>query len=142
MGEERFEEMTKKLARPLSRRQAVKAFVATAAVGAFGMAGPSTAVAGRCRKNGHKCRQDYECCSFYCDPATALCQCPPGSNVCPATGHCVFCGTGATFNPDTCQCECPSGTTQCGNGCCDDATQVCCTSSYGYQHCNPIAYGC
>ena len=139
MDDVQFDELTKKLAAPVSRRHAMKLFAATAATSVAGLAGGAgEAAAGRCFKLKHPCRQNYECCSFYCNPSTGHCQCPPGSNVCSKTGICVSCPSNSTFNPDTCHCDCDTGTTVCGDQCCSEG-QTCCRSSYGYFFCS--SYG-
>ena len=121
MSDDRFDEFSKALARTTTRRQALKLFGLTASAGAFSLVGARGAEAqGRCRKNGSRCRQDYECCSFYCPPGTGRCACPPGAQVCEKgpgrpTERCVFCGTNQVMNPDTCECECVEGTSPCGD---------------------------
>src|SRR6476620_10576219 len=139
MDDEQFDQFARKLARPVSRRRAVKLLAATTATGILGLVGAGQAEAGRCRKLGHKCRQDYECCSFYCNPATAKCQCPPGSNTCQRTGICVHCPPNSTFNPTSCACECNAGTTACGDRCCTES-EVCCPNSYYGQICTDPQY--
>jgi hypothetical protein len=124
----KFDEATKLLSTTTSRRQALKLMMTTGAGGVLALVGAGGAGAiapGRCRKNGTTCRQNIECCSEYCDPATLQCACTPGAEVCPSTGACVPACTGTqVFNTQTCKCECPSGTTACGDTCCT-STQTC-----------------
>jgi hypothetical protein len=142
MGDDQFDQLARTLAKPLSRRQAVKILAATTATGILGLAGAGTAEAGRCRKNGHKCRQNYECCSFYCNPATAKCQCRPGDNLCSHTGLCVSCPPNSTFNSTTCTCDCNTGTSACGNQCCPEGVTCCPANGYYGPHCADPVYGC
>ena len=139
MGDDQFDQFARQLAGPVSRRQAVKLFAATTAAGVLGLVGAGEAEAGRCRKLRHKCRQNYECCSFYCNPSTGLCQCPPGSNTCTHTGLCVFCPPNSTFNQSTCKCECNEGTTVCGDQCCT-SSQTCCPNGYYGPFCSDYSY--
>ena len=94
MYDGRFDELTKQVGRqPLSRRKALKAFVVGGATGAVALLQAPSAEAlypGRCRKVKGICRQDYECCSFFCDPGTGRCACPPGSNFCTLTKQCAL----------------------------------------------------
>lgn len=128
MNDLKFDDMTKAMSTTTSRRQALKLLVTSGAGGVLALvgAGGASAIApGRCRKNGTVCRQNIECCSEYCDPATLQCACTPGAQVCPSTGACVPACTGTqVFNPQTCRCECPTGTTACGDTCCS-STQTC-----------------
>jgi hypothetical protein len=136
MYDVRFDELTKQAGQPLSRRKALKAFMIGGATGAVALLqGPSAeaALPGRCRKVKAICRQDYECCSFFCDPTTGRCACPPGANFCKLSKQCVRCFGGGTFDPATCTCTCPEGKIQCApNICCDDnPVEVdCCPGGY------------
>jgi hypothetical protein len=124
----RFDDLTKAMSTTTSRRQALKLLATTGAGGMLALVGAGGAHAiapGRCRKNGTVCRQNIECCSEFCDPATLRCACTPGAEVCPSTGSCVPACTGTqVFNTTTCRCECPTGTTACGSTCCT-STQAC-----------------
>jgi hypothetical protein len=125
MNDRRFGELSKAAYAATSRRQALKIAGAAAAGGMMSLVSPDRAGAvGRCKKGGYKCRENSECCSNFCNPATASCECGPGTNTCPATGICVTCGPSQVFNPSTCACECPTGTTTCANACCPPG-QVC-----------------
>src|SRR6476469_5567911 len=125
MNDRRFVELSKAAYTATSRRQALKVAGVAAAGGMMSLVAPDRAgAAGRCKKAGYKCRENSECCSGFCDPATAACACAPGTNTCPSTGICVTCGPSQVFNPTTCQCECPSGTATCGDACCPPG-QVC-----------------
>lgn len=72
-----FDELTKALATPTSRRQALKTFAATALAGMLSLSGLDKVFAGNCTPNGHKCQKNKECCSRLCDPTTSTCVCPP-----------------------------------------------------------------
>jgi hypothetical protein len=116
--------------------------------------GPSLAVGstpGRCRRNGHNCRENAECCSGYCDALTATCTCGPQSELCPATDTCVpACYPPMVFNAATCKCECGPGFETCGKGgvqgfgCCTTGYTRCCSnpSATGLDACCPISYSC
>lgn len=151
MSDDRFDELSKALAKTTTRRQAVKVVGATALAGALSLVGAREAGAqGRCKKNGSPCRTDYECCSFFCPPGTGRCACPPGAQICPKragrpTERCVFCGSGQELDPDTCECVCGEGTTPCGDFECCTAEQECCSSTYyGYEFffCCPAGTAC
>jgi CXCXC repeat len=151
MSDDRFDELSRALARTSTRRQAVKVVGATALAGALSLVGARESRAqGRCKKNGSPCRSDYECCSFYCPPGTGKCACPPGAQICPKrpgrpTERCVFCGQNQVLNPDTCECECVEGATACGEYECCTAEQECCSSTYyGYEifFCCPAGTQC
>jgi hypothetical protein len=137
MNEVKFGELSKALYAAKSRRQAFKLAGTAAAGGVLSLvgAGPAHADIGRCKKGGWKCRESSECCSGFCDPATATCTCPPGSFTCSTTGACVTCGPGQVFNSSTCECVCPAGTTTCGTACCPPG-QVC---AAGHCCINPLS---
>jgi hypothetical protein len=145
MHDGRFDELTKLGAAPVSRRKAMKAFLVGGATGAVALLqAPSVeATPGRCRKVKAICRQDYECCSNFCDPTTGRCACAPGTSFCAQSRQCVRCrGAGpAAFNPDTCQCECDRvGKVNCDPfTCCEDLANTdtnCCPGYYGGYFCN------
>jgi hypothetical protein len=140
MSDDKFDELSRALAKTRTRRQVLKLIGATAALGALSLLGGREAAAqGRCKKNGSPCRFDYECCSFFCPPGTGRCACPPGASICPKrpgrpTERCVFCGSNQVLNPDTCECECIAETTPCGDFECCTAGQDCCSFTYyGYE---------
>ena len=146
MYDGRFDELTKQVGEPVSRRQAMKTFIVGGATGALALLQAPRAgalVPGRCRKVKAICRQDYECCDFYCNPATGRCECPPGSSFCKKTKHCVRCRGGGTFDPATCTCTCPEGMVNCDPfTCCQDRATVadCCPGGY-CNYCYPGYYG-
>jgi hypothetical protein len=104
---------------------------------------------GRCRRNGHRCRENAECCSNYCDPTTARCTCGPFSELCPQTDICVpACRPPRVFNSQTCKCECPTGFETCGDPsfqgefCCASQFTRCCDHPSGFDACCPNTYSC
>jgi hypothetical protein len=104
---------------------------------------------GRCRRNGHKCRESVECCSNFCDPSTARCTCGPFSQVCPQTDLCVpGCPPTQVFNPQTCKCDCRPGFETCGGDqfqgefCCSTPFTRCCRNPNGFDGCCPTASSC
>jgi hypothetical protein len=142
MGDQQFDDLTRMLASATSRRVTLKALASMVGGSLLSLVGIQEASAlGRCRLVGQPCRQGGECCSFFCDPASARCVCPPGSNVCQRTRQCVSCPPGMTFNASTCQCDCPAGTTVCGSNACCASSAQCCNSS-GYSFCCPPGYHC
>ena len=139
MDEQRFDELSKKLATSVSRRQAVKILGATAAGGLGALFGARGAFAhhnANCRSVGDNCRANAECCAGAC--VDFHCVCPGGSVLCPATNECLPVCQGETFfNPDTCECECAPGTSKCGEfTCCPDGT-LCCSDEVFGQCCPP-----
>ena len=92
LGDHRFDELTKALATAASRRQTLTALGATvggAAFSLFGVHNAEAMVPGRCRLVGQICRQDRECCDFYCDRGTGRCACPPGTVAGERTRRCL-----------------------------------------------------
>ena len=149
----RFDALAKLLAGGMSRREVLRRLGGTAAgavlaslglgckddvVGQDDVVGPSRPLfaTGRCRVGGRKCRENSECCSGFCDPATGVCACYGTSVECPATGQCISCGGTQVLNPDTCQCVCAPGTTTCTVGgsttCCPEGTQCCSSGFYPF----------
>ncbi len=125
MGDEGFDEVSKALAAPHTRRQALKLFGATAVGGLVSLIGVGRASAadpGRCRRAGQGCRRSSECCSGICSPS-GTCACPP-PKVPDRQGHCV----------------CPADTETCGRyteyaQCCT-STQECCNAGFSQYCCN------
>jgi hypothetical protein len=137
VGDHQFDELTRALATAPNRRAALKALASMVGGSVLGLVGlQETAEARRCKLVGKKCRQDAECCDFFCDPATGRCVCPPGTNLCQRTGQCVQCSFGQSFDAATCRCGCPSGTSACGPTACCPPGSPCCESS-GYFFCCP-----
>ena len=81
----RFDELTRVLAAPTSRRQALKAFAATAVGALFGGAaldaGRGEALAANCKGTGGNCNTASQCCSRNCN-----------KGICCATGY-TNCGS-------------------------------------------------
>jgi hypothetical protein len=144
MSDDRFDELSKALATTTSRRQALKILAATAAGGAFSLFGAREARAiGRCRRVGQPCRQDYECCDFFCNPARGRCECPPSpaAHLCAKTRRCIFCNPEtSTFDPATCTCVCNEGTTPCNGQCCGEGEE-CCRGTF-FSQCCPTGQCC
>jgi hypothetical protein len=134
MDDQRFDELSRKLATSVSRRQAVRIFGATAAGGLaalFGARGAGANHGAQCRHIGDNCRSNAECCERLC--VDFHCACPGGTVVCPETNECVpACQFGKIFNPTTCQCECPPGQSECGEICCPDTAQCCNAQGFGF----------
>jgi len=127
MEDRQFDELTKKLARPVSRRTVFKAAIATAvggigAMATFGRAraapGPNCKGAGLgvCTLRG---QFTAECCTNYCTSA-GVCGCPNGQSVCNnGSGEKCYsaCTGGRIRNTQTCVCECPVGQNECAGKC-------------------------
>ena len=77
MEDSRFDALTKALATPTSRRQALKTFTATALAGMLSLSGLDQVFARSCVPNGHKCSSKTPCCSGFCDLTTNTCACQP-----------------------------------------------------------------
>ena len=98
MHPSRFDEFTKALATPTSRRQALKTFTATALAGMLSLSGLDKVFA-HCTPNGHHCKSNIACCSSLCDPTTSTCVCPPS----PACNKACPCPPGSTCINGTCK---------------------------------------
>ncbi len=128
MEPSQFDELTKALATPTSRRQALRTFVATTLGGILGLAGIGTAFAKpKCHRAGLGCDTNSNCCSgLYCAngkcttcPALPACNsgCPcPSGQVC-QSGQCV---TPCVANGG----QCTSGQ-DCCSGRCDSFSGTC-----------------
>jgi hypothetical protein len=156
MDEQRFDELSKKLATSVSRRQALR-IMGTTAVGGlgalFGARGAFAHHNAQCRDVGDNCRSNAECCDRVC--LDFHCVCPGGTVLCPGTNECLpECSGPRVFNPDTCQCECPEGTSACGEFSCCAPDSPCCGSTFccppqttccvgsGFLTCCPPGYTC
>jgi len=117
MEDSRFDELTKALSTPTSRRQALKTFTATTLAGILSLSSLDKVFAKHCTANGHKCRSSKDCCSGLCDPTTSTCVCPPS----PACNSECPCPSDSTCINGTC---CPNQLA-CGSVCCSGGT--CCS---------------
>jgi len=165
MEDQRFDQLTKVLARSVSRRAALKAAVATTIGGFFVVRTRGIVAADECKCFGVKCNHDHQCCTSRCDPTTKQCVCPTGATLCNGVctpncsggqvlnantcqcactsgtvlcnGSCVsICPSGQTLNASSCQCDCPTGKTKCGSSCCTGG-QTCTTN----QQCVSVECG-
>src|SRR5437764_12278158 len=119
----RFDELTRVLAAPTSRRQALKAFAATAVGALFGgawiEAGSGQALAGTCNPNN--------VCSSYCNATfggntTASAQCASDAAHC--KGACYTCGPKSPGGKKTTCCN-----RNTSGYCATYSTQPCCLAS-------------
>jgi hypothetical protein len=65
----KFDELTKSLAKSVTRRAALKKFgfgLATMAMACFGLANKAKADRGGCHGKDSNCARDSDCCSGYC----------------------------------------------------------------------------
>ena len=100
----KFDEFTKTLAEPTSRRRALKTLAVTVVGGIFGFgkvgdALASTDAPAQCRPVGSFCRTNRQCCSHFCNRFTLTCSCPPGLRRC---GH-SCCPPGFMCTPSGCR---------------------------------------
>ena len=100
MDGQRFDRITRAMARGVSRRGAVKGVLGGALAAALGRVATSDAEANHGRPNGSTCISGEHCASGNCDPKTRRC----------ATAAPVVCGF---------------PTAPCGANCCDIFTQTC-----------------
>lgn len=142
MDDQKFDELSKALAAPVSRRRAMKLVAATAGGTALSLIGPRTGSAARCRRAGQPCRQSSDCCSRLCSDTTKRCVCPPprvnerGNCVCPQ-------GTISCGNPPTEFSPCCAPDLCCGNNqfCCPPQAP-CSTCPSGQSTCCPPGTHC
>jgi hypothetical protein len=124
MDPNRLDDLAKVVASTSSRRQALKAFGASALAFMFAGIRGGGAEAHHdapCRDDGDNCRSNAECCSRVC--LDFHCGCPEGQLAC--QGECVAqCRPPKVLNPLTCTCDCPPDFSQCGDTCCGP-DQVC-----------------
>ena len=69
----KFDELTKGLAKPVTRKQALKQFgfgLIGVIVASLGLATEAKGAAGNCKQYGKKCHHDFECCSGICNMDT------------------------------------------------------------------------
>jgi hypothetical protein len=113
MDGRRFDEISRSLANPRSRRGMVKGIAGGVLAGALSLVGAGDVTARKCRDAGKNCKSDTECCSRYCDPNTYSCAATPPVATCdPACPPGASCLGG--------ECFCPVQTTYCGaDGCVD-----------------------
>jgi hypothetical protein len=109
MEDEKFDQLTKKLALPLSRRGALKAVVASAVAGVAFRFGGGQAEAAGCIPIGSPCSSDVPCCpgsvrTTNAASNTCVCACPDSQQAC---GPCC-CPTGTVCNTDVGTCVCPN----------------------------------
>ena len=163
MEDRRFDDLTKALAAPTTRRQALKRLgvgLAGALAGAFGLGRAEEVAADHCKTLGFKCEFNEECCSKNCDKNGRQCACNPLTQIAcqnPTDPHaqCVDRCTNindpckvSLCNPNTGQCVpenaadgtlCDDGDLctvgdQCQNGTCQPGKLTVCDACY---KCNP-----
>jgi hypothetical protein len=135
MESSKFDELTKALATPTSRRQAFKTIAATMLGSMLGLAGIGTALAApKCHRNGLGCDTNSNCCSNYC--ANGKCTCPPT----PACNDTCSCPTGQSCQNGTC-CQssgshCSQNSDCCGGFCNSQGTCGCLPSGTALSVCS------
>lgn len=137
MEDHKFDELTKRLAGPVSRRTALKAAVVTALGGAFGLGkltetgAQATAPCVPGCSRAIACTGGAVCCTNRTQPCGRCVVCPPGKVANAACNGCACpvgttpcgagcfgaCPSGQTFNTSTCSCTCGSGQTLCNGSC-------------------------
>ncbi len=139
MDPSKFDEFTKALVDPTSRRQALKTIIASAFGGFLTLTGTHDALA-HCKPLGKHCRSGDECCSGFCNHKTHKCACPghrrpcngqccPHGSVC-VDGECVF------FR------ECPGDSFRCGDHCCPPNTFCIGGECVFFRECPPDQFRC
>lgn len=106
MDGDRFDTLTRRLATPPTRRRVIKA-LGGALAGA--LLGGRVAAADGCKAGGKACKKDSQCCSGYCQGATAIKSNSRNGGVC-----CI--GAGGIANGESCAADddCCSGICQAG----------------------------
>lgn len=121
MDPTKFDELTKVLVSPTSRRQALKALAATAVGGFLSISGIGTVFAKKtCQSPANSCHNDKECCSGTCCEGLCCGQgqiCSRGTCVCAPGTHpgCFTFDVGCHGNPYCICAETPEGTVVCVN---------------------------
>jgi len=132
MEDRKFDELTKRLAAPVSRRTALKAAVVTAVGSAFGLsklAGAEAQTAPCVGPRAVACAAGQVCCTNPRTTQYGRCMiCPPGRTPnsfcqCVCTNSCP---SGQTLNTTNCTCSCPAGQTLCNGTCCNG---TCCNGT-------------
>jgi len=123
MEDQRFDELTKRVASSVSRRTALKAALIAGVGGFLGLGGTEVASADAGKCLGDKCELNKQCCTGVCDPNTQTCACPGGQTNC--SGNCLNLQTDSA-NCGACGNACPNGQA-CVGGVCECATTLCVT---------------
>jgi len=121
MEEQRFDELTKALTKPTSRRQVLKVLVPTTIGGFFVRSGGGTAWAGGCTPNKNCAKF---CASVFGDNTPAAEQCASDAAKC--KGLCQSCGA-ANASTVCCPRNRSGFCTSCSSAACCSSTQVCST---------------
>jgi hypothetical protein len=101
MDQNRFDDLTRALARGTSRRQALKLLGGGLAGSLLAFLGVGEAAADDCKRNGKACKKNKQCCSGNCANGFCAPLCPPcdACSTC-SGGTCVSsCGSGETCDP-------------------------------------------
>ena len=125
MDDHRFDDLTRALSAPASRRAALRG-LAGAALGAVAAAlGRDEAAATHtvCRHHGKPCRRAAQCCSGRCT-AAGVCKCPTGTTKCGST---ACCPAGQTCVNGVCQAACTPNCAgrNCGGDGCNGSCGTC-----------------
>src|SRR5207244_1444543 len=118
-----LDELARSLARPMSRRAALRLMGGALVAATAGGLRPSRAAASAgCGTGGGSCPRDYTCCIDPTDPGSESC-CPPGALCC--GGAC--CSPGMICVRGKCEDKprCRENETLCGTRCCNESTQYC-----------------
>jgi hypothetical protein len=105
MDQDRFDNLTRALARGTSRRQALKLLGGSLAGGLLSFLGVGDAAADDCKRNGKACKKNKQCCSGNCADGFCAPLCPP-------------CDACSTCSGGTCVSRCGPGQDCLGNGTC------------------------
>jgi hypothetical protein len=150
MEDQRFDELTRRLVRPITRRQAFKTLMAAAMSGLIIRSGGGKAFAQKGGTAGcpQFCNQQFgpgsargKCKSDAAQGGGLCYQCGPGSNSCglsPCNGVC--CAQGASCSNGTC--ACPTGQAVCGAGGAACFGVGTCTDLTTIQNCGACGNAC
>lgn len=124
MDASRFDDLTRRLATPRSRRSALRVMAGMGSGLLLVLTGRNAA-ADKCKANAKACSKSSQCCSGNCTPAPSSKSTSKSDSICcPATQVQLADGT----------CGCPAGTIDCGDGC---IPGECCPDQSGYDaRCN------
>jgi hypothetical protein len=141
MDASKFDELTRVLAQPTSRRQALKTIVVTTLGGLLGLGRLGTAFgAPKCHRAGLGCDTNSNCCSNVCCNGRCCTSC----QICSSTNTCVACPAGTTCKDVGCCQENsgPGATCSATIPCCASSNQMCqagsCCGVAGRLSCNGV----
>jgi hypothetical protein len=97
MASNKFDELTRALASSTSRRQTIKAILASALGGALAFGSLGTALA-KCGAKGDPCKADGDCCTYTCNKTIQRCDCRNSGATCSHNYECCSVKCSPTSN--------------------------------------------